>query len=46
MYGRKLSWPNLRYYPGIYLEGQRRITKNLRRVRVPTDTHFKINLRY
>jgi hypothetical protein len=27
--GRKWSWPNLRYYPDIRLEGQRRDTKNL-----------------
>jgi hypothetical protein len=27
--GRKLSWSHLRYYPGIYLEGLRKITKNL-----------------
>jgi hypothetical protein len=27
-YGRKLSWPNLRYYPGICLEGLKK-TKNL-----------------
>jgi hypothetical protein len=23
------SWPNLRYYPGICLEGSRKTTKNL-----------------
>jgi hypothetical protein len=28
-YGRKLSWPNLRYYPGICLEGLRKTKKNL-----------------
>jgi hypothetical protein len=28
-YGRKRSWPNLRYYPGIYLDGLRKATKNL-----------------
>jgi hypothetical protein len=27
--GRKRSWPNLRYYPGICLEGLRKTTKNL-----------------
>jgi hypothetical protein len=27
--GRKLSWHNLRYYPGIRLEGLRKITTNL-----------------
>jgi hypothetical protein len=27
--GRKQSWPNLEYYPGIYLEGLRKTTKNL-----------------
>jgi hypothetical protein len=27
-YGRKRSWPNLRYYPEIYLEGLRKTTKN------------------
>jgi hypothetical protein len=25
--GRKLLWPNLRYAPGIFLEGLRSITK-------------------
>jgi hypothetical protein len=28
-FGRKQSWPNLRYYPGIYLEGLRKTMKNL-----------------
>jgi hypothetical protein len=27
-YGRKWAWPNLRYYPGICLEGLRKATKN------------------
>jgi hypothetical protein len=27
--GRKRSWPNLRHYLGIYLEGLKEITKNL-----------------
>jgi hypothetical protein len=27
--GRKLLYPNLRYYPGIYLEGLRKTTKTL-----------------
>jgi hypothetical protein len=27
--GRTRSWPNLRYYPGIYLEGLRKTTKTL-----------------
>jgi hypothetical protein len=27
--GRKRSWPNLRYYPGICLEGLRENTENL-----------------
>jgi hypothetical protein len=27
--GRKQSWPNLRYYPGIFLEGLRKTTKAL-----------------
>jgi hypothetical protein len=27
--GRKRSWPNIRYYPGIFLEGLRKTTKNL-----------------
>jgi hypothetical protein len=31
-YGRKLSWPNLRYHPVIFLDGLRKIEKNLRRV--------------
>jgi hypothetical protein len=26
---RKLSWPNLKYYPGICLEGLRKTTKNI-----------------
>jgi hypothetical protein len=29
-YGRKQLSPNLRYYPGIFLEGLRKTTKNLR----------------
>jgi hypothetical protein len=28
-YGRKWSWPNLRYYPGICLEGLRKNTENI-----------------
>jgi hypothetical protein len=28
-YGRKRSWRNLRYNPGIYLEGLMNTTKNL-----------------
>jgi hypothetical protein len=28
-YGRKRSWPDLRYYPGIFVEGLRKTTKNL-----------------
>jgi hypothetical protein len=28
-YGREWSWPNLRYYPGIFLEGLRKTTRNL-----------------
>jgi hypothetical protein len=28
--GRKQSWPNLRYYPNIFLEGLGKPTKNLR----------------
>jgi hypothetical protein len=31
-YGRKRSWPNLRQYPGIFLEGLREITKNSVRI--------------
>jgi hypothetical protein len=27
--GRKRPWYDLRYHPGIYLEGLRKITKNL-----------------
>jgi hypothetical protein len=27
--GRKQLWPNLRYYPGICLEGLRKIMENL-----------------
>jgi hypothetical protein len=30
--GRKRSWPNLGYYPGIYLQGQRKITKTIVRI--------------
>jgi hypothetical protein len=26
--GRKQSWPNVRYYPGMYLEGLRKDLKN------------------
>jgi len=29
---RKWSWPNLRYYPGICLEGLRKTTKNSVRI--------------
>jgi hypothetical protein len=29
LYGRKRSWPNLRFYPRICLEGLRKATKNL-----------------
>jgi hypothetical protein len=28
-YGTKQSWPNLRYYPNIFLEGLRKLQKNL-----------------
>jgi hypothetical protein len=28
-YGRKRLWPNLRYHPGIFLEGSKKTTKNL-----------------
>jgi hypothetical protein len=28
-FGRKLSWPNLRYCPDVYLEELRKITVNL-----------------
>jgi hypothetical protein len=28
-FGRKRSWPNLRHYPGILVEGLREIIKNL-----------------
>jgi hypothetical protein len=28
-HGRKWSWPNLRYYPGIFLEGLRKNMKEL-----------------
>jgi hypothetical protein len=28
-YRRKQSWPNLRYYPGICMLGQRKTTKNV-----------------
>jgi hypothetical protein len=28
-YGRKQSWPNLRYYPQISLKGQRKTTNSL-----------------
>jgi hypothetical protein len=29
-YGRKWSWPNLRYYPGICMEGLRKTPEKLR----------------
>jgi hypothetical protein len=29
-YGRKWSWNNVRYYPGIFLEGLRKTVKNVR----------------
>jgi hypothetical protein len=28
-YERNRLWPNLRYYPGIYMEGLRKTTNNL-----------------
>jgi hypothetical protein len=28
-YGRKRSWPNLKYYPSMCLEGLRKTMKNL-----------------
>jgi hypothetical protein len=28
-YGRKRPWPNLKCYPGIFLDGLRKTTKNL-----------------
>jgi hypothetical protein len=28
-FGRKWSWPNPRYYSGIYLEGLKKTTKNI-----------------
>jgi hypothetical protein len=28
-YGRKWTWPNLRYFPGVCMERMREITKNL-----------------
>jgi hypothetical protein len=31
-YGRKQSWPNLRYYPGICLEGLTKTTKTSVRI--------------
>jgi hypothetical protein len=31
-FGRKWSWPNLRYYPGIHLEGLRKTTENSVRI--------------
>jgi hypothetical protein len=30
--GKKRLWPNLRYYPGIFLEGMRKTTKNPGRI--------------
>jgi hypothetical protein len=30
--GRKRSWPNLRYYCGIWLDGLGKITKTLRKI--------------
>jgi hypothetical protein len=35
--GRKRSWPNLRYYPEIFLKGLRKTTINIRRVGVPAE---------
>jgi hypothetical protein len=32
----KQSWPNLRYYPGIFLEG-RKTNKNIRIFGVPAE---------
>jgi hypothetical protein len=29
VYGRQMSWPNVEYYPGIFLEELKKITKPL-----------------
>jgi hypothetical protein len=34
-YGRKKSWPNLRYYPGIFLDRLRKTTKTHQDTRSP-----------
>jgi hypothetical protein len=34
---RKRLWPNLRYYPRIFLEGLRKTMKDLRRVGVAAE---------
>jgi hypothetical protein len=31
-YGRKCLWPNLRYYPSIYVKGLRKTTKTSSRI--------------
>jgi hypothetical protein len=31
-YGRKQSWPNLRYFPNIFLEGLRKLQKTSVRI--------------
>jgi hypothetical protein len=38
--GRKRSWPNLRYYPGIFLEEQRNTTNILSQDRRSLDRDF------
>jgi hypothetical protein len=39
--GRKQSWPNLRYYPSIYLEELRQTIKNLGHDRWSLDRDLK-----
>jgi hypothetical protein len=39
-FGRKKSWPNLRYYASIHLEGPRKTTKNLTQHSRSTEQRF------
>jgi hypothetical protein len=43
-YGRKRSWSNLRYYPGLCLEGLRKITKSLSQNIRSSDRDLKTGL--
>jgi hypothetical protein len=44
-FGRKWSWPNFKYYPGIRLEGVGKSTKNLNKdSRSPGHPEYEVEL--